>query len=502
MTRPRRSFARSRRDRSGAGLAAAVGLGLVLQLSCAELFDEPIQCKTDGDCAQFDAVCDVPNGVCVKARGALDDAGSSGTVTSPEERDTAPAEDQSAPFDKCAATPKQPATVGTKIDGGAVARGEIVGAVTLGCEKDWVLDALVFVRAGATLTIEAGTTIKARKGTGAGIVVQVGGRVIADGLRDKPIVFTSAEATAPAPGDWRGIYVLGGAPPTGAGPYDEDPELPWGGIKADDDSGSFSFMRVEYARAGLVFAGVGSKTKLDFVQVRKTVENCFMFNGGRVDSKHLVCQFAGDDQFEWYEGYVGRAQFLFGQKAALPPAFNSGGILIDDAQAKIFNATICGDRPAAALNGYGVLFRDNGTLDLNSAIVSGWFGGLDATGLVPNPGGVRGSVFFGNATNPAYAEDPDEPDTSSPTFDDDNGYDELGEIAGATPANALTNPGLVDCFDPKNPQPWPPAAITANAVTPPTTGDAFFDVNAKYVGAFKDATDSWMKGAWVRFDDK
>jgi hypothetical protein len=481
-------------------LAATLGLALLVA-SCADLFDDAIQCKTDGDCAEFEAVCDVPNGVCIKSRGAPgDDGGSSGTVTPPEETDSAPTEDQNTPFDKCAATPKQPGTVGTKIDAGVAARGEITGAVTLGCEKDWVLDALVFVRAGATLTIEAGTTIKAKKGTGAGIVVQVGGRVIADGLRDKPIVFTSGEAAAPAPGDWRGIYVLGGAPPTGAGPYDDDPELTWGGAKLDDDSGSFSFVRIEYARAGIVFAGVGSKTKLDFIQVRKTVENCFMFNGGRVDSKHLVCQFAGDDQFEWYEGYVGRAQFLFGQKAALPPAFNSGGLLVDDSQPKIFNATICGDRPAAALNGYGVLFRDNGTLDLNSAIISGWRGGLDATGLVPNPGGVRGSIFFQNAQNPAFAEDPDDPDMDSPTFDDDNGYNELGEIAAATPANALTNPGLVDCFEPKNPQPWPAAAITTNAVTPP--GDGFFDVNAKYVGAFKDATDSWMKGAWVRFDDK
>ena len=61
------------------------------------------------------------------------------------------------------------------------------------------------------------------------------------------------------------------------------------------------------------------------------------------------------------------------------------------------------------------------------------------------------------------------------------------------------NPYLVACHDSKNPQPWPNAPLTAGARTPPN--DGFFDTAANYIGAFKDANDSWMAG-WTRFDDK
>lgn len=467
-------------------VASGITAGLIA--ACSQLFDDPVQCVTDKECARFSAVCDTSQGICVK-RSTDGDASDDGEP--PPDRDAATSDSSTS---RCGVAPKPTESIGEG-DGG---RREINGAVTLSCDKDWTLDALVFIRAGATLTIEAGTTIKAKPGVGGGIVVSKGGRLIANGERDLPIVITSGAAT-PAAGDWRGVYWLGDAPPAGAPPYENDPDLPWGGAKSDDDSGSLMFARIEYARAGLAFAGVGNKTKVDFVEVRHSQTNCFTFQGGTVDSKHLICQSPGANQFEWYLKHSGRAQFLFGQGAALPPIFNSGGALIDDAASTIFNATLCGDRAAAALNGYGVVFRDNATLHLDGAIISGWFGGLDATGDLPTPGGPRASIFFGNAENPAFAEDPAETDPDLPTFDDDNGLDEIDLIDTADPANVTTDPKLADCFDKKTPSPWPNAAITANAPTPPQ--DGFFD-DARYVGAFKDPTDSWMRGSWARFDDR
>jgi hypothetical protein len=62
----------------------------------------------------------------------------------------------------------------------------------------------------ATLTIEAGVTIKVKKGGVVSIEPSVGttpatGALIAVGTAAAPIVFTSAEAT-PAAGDWLGVY--------------------------------------------------------------------------------------------------------------------------------------------------------------------------------------------------------------------------------------------------------------------------------------------------------
>ena len=53
----------------------------------------------------------------------------------------------------------------------------------------------VFVEPGVTLTIEAGTVIKAYQGNGSdaapALIVPIGAKIIAQGTADEPIVFTS-----------------------------------------------------------------------------------------------------------------------------------------------------------------------------------------------------------------------------------------------------------------------------------------------------------------------
>ncbi|MBK7775093.1 MAG: hypothetical protein IPI43_13335 [Sandaracinaceae bacterium] len=41
----------------------------------------------------------------------------------------------------------------------------------------------------------------------------------------------------------------------------------------------------------------------------------------------------------------------------------------------------------------------------------------------------------------------------------------------------------------------PREALIGGAVTPPR--DAFFDAEARYLGAFRDASDGWATGAWA-----
>jgi hypothetical protein len=196
------------------------------------------------------------------------------------------------------------------------------------------------------------------------------------------------------------------------------------------------------------------------------------------------------------DAFAGKLQFVFGQR----PLAGTGerhGVLTDAASPAIYNATLCGGSQTD--QNFGLVIRNGSHVDLGDAILTGWFGGLDARDAVSPPVEVRGSIAFGNAGNPAYAEDPAMVDTDSPLFDDDGGFDEIAFFRDAARTNAETDPGLAACADPKAPKPYPAASLTAGARPPPA--DGFFEP-AAFAGAFRDASDTWMTGAWLRFDDR
>ena len=69
---------------------------------------------------------------------------------------------------------------------------EIKNNTTLKAENTYLLKGFVYVPDGITLTIEPGTVIKGDKETEATLIIERGGKIVADGTREKPIVFTSA----------------------------------------------------------------------------------------------------------------------------------------------------------------------------------------------------------------------------------------------------------------------------------------------------------------------
>ena len=83
------------------------------------------------------------------------------------------------------------------------------------------------------------------------------------------------------------------------------------------------FVRIEYAGApvrhnriaGLTLAGVGAGTTINYVQVRQTLDDCFSFQGGTVNAKHLVCQRGQGDGFHLHHGHRGQLQFLILQQS-------------------------------------------------------------------------------------------------------------------------------------------------------------------------------------------
>ena len=72
--------------------------------------------------------------------------------------------------------------------------GNITADKTLTSDVIWELEGRVAVTDGATLTIEAGTIIKAFAGTGANastLIIARGGKIQANGTAENPIIMTS-----------------------------------------------------------------------------------------------------------------------------------------------------------------------------------------------------------------------------------------------------------------------------------------------------------------------
>ncbi|HRP58626.1 MAG TPA: hypothetical protein PLH26_21430, partial [Agriterribacter sp.] len=88
--------------------------------------------------------------------------------------------------------------------------GKISTDRTLKEGTTYKLRGIVYVVDGATLTVEAGTRIEGEKSTRGALIITRGTKLIANGTKEKPIVFTSDAAT-PSSGDWGGIVMLGRA---------------------------------------------------------------------------------------------------------------------------------------------------------------------------------------------------------------------------------------------------------------------------------------------------
>src|SRR5687768_7229854 len=127
-----------------------------------------------------------------------------------------------------------------------VVTGEINGAETWVNTNYYVLRGAVFVRLGATLTIQAGTNVIGEAGSVGTLIVLRGGRLNAIGTREQPIVFTSDQPVGSrARGDWGGLIINGRAPinvPGGEASGEADTGV-YGGNDPNDNSGSLRYVR-------------------------------------------------------------------------------------------------------------------------------------------------------------------------------------------------------------------------------------------------------------------
>lgn len=208
----------------------------------------------------------------------------------------------------------------TPVDTVVVLEGNL-DTQTLTKDKKYLIKGQAFVRTGKVLTIQAGTIIKGDKATKGTLIVDKGGRIEANGTAAEPIVMTSnLPAGSRDRGDWGGLVILGNAPVNQTDPSIEGitPSVVFGGTNATDNSGTYKYLRVEYAGIELspnnetnsiTMGGVGSGTVMEYCMVTYGGDDGFEWFGGSVNGKYLIAFGMWDDCFDVDFGYSGKVQF-------------------------------------------------------------------------------------------------------------------------------------------------------------------------------------------------
>lgn len=227
-----------------------------------------------------------------------------------------------------------PATTSTNV----VKSGNITSDETWTKDNIYELAGKVVVENGATLTIEAGTIVKGRTGTGSlasALVIARGAKIMANGTSSEPIIFTSTldniekgQLTGSNLDEtdnekWGGLIVLGNAPISAENgdtetqiegiPAEETYGL-YGGSVATDDSGVLRYISIRHGGAligegneinGLTLGGVGSNTTVEYVEVVANLDDGIECFGGTVNITNALVAFQGDDAIDLDMNYSG-----------------------------------------------------------------------------------------------------------------------------------------------------------------------------------------------------
>lgn len=260
------------------------------------------------------------------------------------------------------------------------------------CRANYVLATPLVVRPGVTLSVGPDTRVSSARG--AFVLIARGARLVAEGSREAPIIFTSARPPGRrAPADWRGLLMAGNArshltnatlPHTLSAPHAAYGGGPNGAL--EHDCGSLRYVRIEFAGgntdeealpvAALSLAGCGSATQVDYVQVHRATDGIGLF-GGTARLKHVVVSNNGlGDAIEWTGGYTGEMQYVVAQSAGAAAAFKGSNSdtdpsLVPVSHPVIFNATAVGVRPTLPSGSHlGLLLQLGSAATLKNSIVT------------------------------------------------------------------------------------------------------------------------------------
>ncbi len=278
--------------------------------------------------------------------------------------------------------------------------------VTWTSDKTYELNGFVFVNSNETLTIEAGTEIQGRLGSGSdasALIVASGGKIIAEGAADNPIVFTSVRAAEEDLGRndrglWGGVILLGDAETNNGRqvavegvPDETGSRIEYGGSNNDHNVGTFKYVSIRHTGSqlgngdeiqGLTLGGIGAGSTIEYVESYASADDGYEWFGGTVNTKYLIAAFASDDAFDIDQGYRGSNQFWLavqggnqaGRASEMDGAGEAGATPI--AQSIIANATYIGmgpgvSNPSGDANNPFLIHRDDNATSYYNSIFTG-----------------------------------------------------------------------------------------------------------------------------------
>ncbi len=285
-------------------------------------------------------------------------------------------------------------------------------------DTTYVLSGYVKVSNGATLTIQPGTKIVGDTLVpGSSLWILRGSKIMAEGTKDAPIVFTSQRSPGHrAPGDWGGLIIIGNAltDRTVSTIFTEGPvgaaENFGGGTDPMDNSGSLKYVRVEFAGYDVSNGGgqelnsisnyaVGRGTHFDYIEVMAGLDDGIENFGGEAEYRHIVSWNSADDQFDWGDGVQARLQYFIaivtqvlqprpgtGTVSSDPRGFEGDGCEIEKpgcaytnppfSMPVLANFTVIGPGPGvfSTTDGNGAVIRRGSTVEMVNGIIARWPG--------------------------------------------------------------------------------------------------------------------------------
>ena len=403
-----------------------------------------------------------------------------------------------------------------------VIEGDITSDMTLTSNNTYLLRGFVRVQSGATLYIQPGTVIYGENTTQGSLIIKPGGKIVAQGTEQNPIVFTSeftkpGSTQEPTYGDWGGIILLGIAPinvPGGTSTI-EGPGGIYGGNDPNDSSGVMQYVRIEYPGIafslnneinGLTFGGVGSRTVIDHIQVSYSGDDAYEWFGGNVNAKYLIAYRAWDDDFDTDFGFQGKLQFLVSLKDPLVADQSTSNSFESDNDASgsineprtsptWWNVTLIGplETTSSAINslyGRGMHLRRSSLNKISNTIVMGWPRGIRLDGVNTIQGVINNNMWINNSIVAGWTSSAlDTVSAGGASFDINAWFIASGGRTYTNNSDVM----LTDPFNLADPNFLPIAGSPAltGAATPPN--DDFFDPTATFAGAFgaTDWTANW-----------
>lgn len=393
-------------------------------------------------------------------------------------------------------------------------------------DKLYRLNGAVFVRNGATLTIDPGTVIIGQPGSEppSVLVVTRNGKIRAEGTRSRPIIMTSARPFGERQrGDWGGLILLGKAPINVDGgefaieglPASDDSK--YGGNDPEHDCGTLRYVRVEYA--GSIFApnneanaftwgGCGAKTVAEYLQASYGLDDSFEWFGGTMNARYLIGGLGADDFLDFQLGFTGKIQFGFFYQDADNPGnrgiegdnseYNQGALPLS--KPVIFNTTFVGSGVQGfdESNAPGIYLRRGAGASVNNTVVTRFY----SAGLHIDGSSTEAQIDNGNLTMNGILLWKNNIGTGGDATID-------GQVrSGATASFAkgergqgrqflAADPMLRRPFEVNDPdfRPLPNSVVfRANWVQPPD--DGFFTQSARFIGAAGE-TKWWEE--WTNF---